>query len=311
MTFRVARRLISVDRVGVLPDSARGLRGRTEPITRRELEEIIRQESLAKASDYGRTTSRTVSIGGDLALHRDHHYALLSWARAAVLEKFAFGKTALVRFDLHPDLQDPWQPLPMELMRENVVARPDFLDQVGTYLEELDGYPDEIPEEAFTIPAFRMGMFNRFIHVVPGENECPDPILPKGIAIEARTMTLETFWREFLRDPLDHYLLDGDFDFFCFPGSAPQLKDFPYNRAGNLDSDLDMIAEIIRCRRPDFTTTAISPASQKKLAMIRYNTMTVRKNAMVLFRILQTLRLLDAGIVLYNEPRRSFRASAR
>lgn len=272
--------------------------GRTR-INNAKILEIIRSQSLNRASGFNSTTSNTVSFNDRVFLHRDHHFALLSWCRA-LKDGIINYDNVLLHFDLHPDLEV------LNSIRKDILDKNGYpktrdlaFNEAERILAEMDHYPDLLPEEKFIVNGIELKLIKKYVHIVPGTGHFKNPELN----IESTTYSLDKFYSSFLFNSQGSYILDIDLDFFTPSPHSPYDKDF------NLPKSIERIIRIIKMAKPKIATIAFSPAASNY--RVKYSTLKDKVCSEIIKKILISMGFEEAEITLYPEPRRSLRFSPK
>lgn len=199
------------------------------------LKRIITEQQLMKPSGYQSTTSNCVVLGGRIFLHRDHHYALVSWAKAVKDLGLGMG-SVLLHADRHPDLGG-YPEKHTELSAEQL------FDKARAIVKELDNYPDTIPEEQFIKPAIGLRMIGKYVLIPPLAADSYEVDLP----IPWEIAPIEKLLQEHKADPGRDHILDLDLDYF--------------SKGGSLNNDINNMAKLVETHKPKIITVAFSPAS--------------------------------------------------
>ena len=256
---------------------------------------IVRNEKLLIPSDYNSVTSRAVSFGNRVYLMRDHHTALIHWARALSEGKIGYDGT-LIHIDEHPDLGHSMTYVNKKIFGPNgyPISNEALLSETQRITMENDVFPDLLPEEQFIRPAIELRMVSEFVNIVPDGIGATSR---KDLDIAHVDLTLGKLLRTLTARPNRSVILDVDLDFF-------NKKSLHY-----LDSQIAKILEIIRRAKPGVVTIAFSPAASNFRES--YLTLEPEDCAKVISHILITLGLDRVEETYYPEPRRSYRESGK
>lgn len=197
---------------------------------------IISQQQLMKPSEYQCTTSNCVVLGKKIFVHKDHHYALVYWAKA-IKELGMKRKAILIHVDRHPDLEGDYPTIKSDPTADQLFER------AKEIAKELDNFPDVLPEEKFIRPAVSLGIIAKCIFVPTFE----EAIYAVELDAPLEAVPLEKLARERVPDPEHDYILDIDLDYF--------------RKDEDLDKRLKHLAALIKAYKPKVTTIAFSPAS--------------------------------------------------
>jgi len=261
---------------------------RAEPTRlRQDIMHLVREEGLNSSSDYYRTQSRTVSFGDTAFLHRDHHMALISLAR--VFSSRNTGPMTLLHIDFHSDLGGGF----------SVIEGRYLLDSAEKTAEEMDIFPDLLPEGGWIIPAIKMGLIGRFVQISPNARVCPGAFR-NIIGIPNESFDIHTFFREFNPDDKGPFAVDFCFDVFLNSEFRQQLT---------LGRDFEDLLARLKSLNPVMAINAFSKMASDLSRM--YSNLSNEEASYVVERELEAFGWSGLPVSLYREPRRTFRHSAK
>lgn len=280
-----------------------------------KLLKIVKNAELLKKTDFnGEVKSQAVSFADRVYLIREHHTALVHWARALRDGRINYD-SVILHIDYHPDLGEPhWVD---ELCYQNPFYShdsPDFrppeyyklspedllFKKAERITRQIDSHPDLLPEECFIFPAIKLGIIGEYVHIIPGDK--PKFAYEREISISDKTLTLDGFLESERYNPKKTYIFDLDLDFFS------DLKVIAYTRQANLNEDLEKILKILRMFKPGVVTIAFSPFSADMER--NYLTLKLEECSEVIARILVEMDLDVNKVKYYDEPRRYGRCSS-
>jgi len=200
-----------------------------------KLKRVIMGHGLMQASDYEQPTSSCVRLGSNIFLHRDHHYALVSWAKAA-LDLGLKRESVLLHADYHPDLGG-------QIGEKAGLSDAELFKEAKSTIESLDNYPDLIPEDNFIRPAVGLGIVGKYVWITPPVDVTykVDLPIPWEISTLKKHLSLPQL------HPEHDHIFDLDLDFF--------------NGSKDLNDDIKDMVSLFKLLKPKVTTIAFSPAS--------------------------------------------------
>ena len=277
-----------------------GVKAAQNPI-REQLAYLINKEQLYAAADYEATNSRAISFDNRLYLIREHHTALVHWARA-LLEKRINYDSLLLHADLHPDTGLSVARADREIYGADgyPINRDRTLLEAERLTKLNDSYADLTPEENFIRLAIDLKIIGEYVHLIPGaEND----FAPEKLPIASRTLTLDACLNTLPVNPARTVVFDLDLDFFS------DLKEMPYRRTEGRDRELAKLLLIMQRFNPGVVTVAFSLRSTSMIKT--YLTLEPEECVAIIAEIIQGMNLRTGQESYYAEPRRSMRFSPR
>ncbi len=255
---------------------------------RKQLVAIISREGLNVGAGYETTSSRTVSFGDKLFIHQDHHMSLISMARVAKAE--GLRRMTLLLADRHNDARR--NPL------DNLVSKGDILYQATAAAQEMDNYPDMVPEGAWVPVAVDLGLVGSFVHIRATHKRNMRTILDLGIPERALNVP------EFIAG---YNKAQGEvvFPHFCFDIFHDEDSDRPLTLGYQYEKILQKLQQL----NPIAVVNALSKRSSDGRHV--YSNLSTEEAAYAIERQLMAFGWQDLPIYYYDEPRRDARSSSR